>query len=242
MCLPAGSGPWRRLQWRRPHGDRSLQPVPSGLPSLPGRAHPAHAPRARNTQNEADPAPLPLGASTSRRLRTSVSLRSGPVGRLRLVRGARPSAKASRTARHPVRARRAVVTGRLDGASTRADVRGLSSHRSRVDGAGVHGRPDDGAASGTVSSSAPSIATAAGPSAMTWCTFRYKPTRPPGSPGRNHVSHSGRDRSRWRRRNSARVNARQLPAAVGEQVNRVPAGAGAPRLAVLGGMCGLAGK
>ena len=35
---------------------------------------------------------------------------------------------------------------------------------------------------------------------------------------------------------------RQLPAAVGEQVNRVPAGAQAPRLAVLGGMCGLAGK
>ena len=35
---------------------------------------------------------------------------------------------------------------------------------------------------------------------------------------------------------------RQLPAAVGEQVNRVPAGAEAPRLAVLGGMCGLAGK
>jgi hypothetical protein len=45
-----------------------------------------------------------------------------------------------------------------------------------------------------------------------------------------------------RRRNSARVNARQLPAAVGEQVNRVPAGVGAPRPPVLGGMCGLAGK
>ena len=35
---------------------------------------------------------------------------------------------------------------------------------------------------------------------------------------------------------------RQLPAAVGEQVDRVPAGAEAPGLVVLGGMCGLAGK
>ena len=108
------------------------------------------------------------GIPTRHSVRSSkAELRSGPISRVRLVRGAKPSAKASRTARHPARARRAVVTGRLEAASTRADVRRLSSHRSRVDGAGVHGHPDDGAASGTVSSSAPSIATAAGPSAMT---------------------------------------------------------------------------
>lgn len=35
---------------------------------------------------------------------------------------------------------------------------------------------------------------------MTWCSLTNRPMRASGSPGRNHISHSGRDRSRRRRR------------------------------------------
>ena len=140
------------------------------------------------------------------------SLRSGPIGRLRLVRGARCSAKASRQAGQVRCARRSVAIGsaRLDSARSSPWVRRrrLSDNSSPADGtgAGVQGRPAGPAASAARSKSAPKAATPATPSAMAWCIRRNRPTCPRGRPGKNHASHSGREGSSRCRRNCSHAS------------------------------------
>ena len=85
--------------------------------------------------------------------------------------------------------RRTVVTGVMMADSTRSSPairrRRLSSKSSQVDGVGVrvHGPGLCSGDTGARSRKAPSAATPATPSAIAWCIFMNKPTRPPGRPG-----------------------------------------------------------
>jgi hypothetical protein len=55
------------------------------------------------------------------------------------------------------------------------------------------------------SRNAPKAATPATLSAMAWCTFMTRPTRACARPGRNHICHSGRDRSSRRCRSCSQA-------------------------------------
>ena len=147
-------------------------------------------------------------------------LRSGPTIWSRLVRGVGGAENIPRVAENMSCSFRAVDTGRAraENAPPTPAVRRrrLSAARARAGGtgAGVHGRTDPAGARGVASRKVPRVATPAMPSAMAWCMRAYRPIRRSGSPVRNHISHSGRDRSRRRRSCSAtRSSAASSPGA-----------------------------
>jgi hypothetical protein len=149
---------------------------------------------------------------TSSLLRISASRRSEPTRRFRLVSGARPSPKASRTAGQPRRISRTVSPGwasldrKVRPAWARLDTLSRNSAMFEGIGAGVRRDADGAAASGVKSRNAPKAATPATPSATAWCSFINSPTRPCARPGRNHNSHRGRDRSSGRRRSRSHAD------------------------------------
>ncbi len=139
--------------------------------------------------------------------RMTARLRSAPTTWSRLVRGVGCAENMPRVADTTSCTCRAVVLGRPraeNAPPTPAAWRrrlSASSERAGGTGAGVHGRTGPAGVPGVASRNSPRVATPAMPSAMAWCMRANRPICRSGSPVRNHISHSGRDRSRRRRRN-----------------------------------------
>ena len=163
------------------------------------RAPPATA--ASTTSFTFAPCSWAAAFTRARSARTSRRSRRRPTGTFSDVRGARPSAAYPRIAAAAARIFVRHVPGRDRHATAprrRSRMRRTSSANSSPAvgrGAGIHGGAVAGGASAVTSSSAPSEAMEAMPSAITWWERISIPTRPPSSPVRNHSSQSGRDRA-----------------------------------------------
>ena len=164
---------------------------------------------ARRTSFTVAPCACATALTSSRVVRITARLRSGPTIRSRLVRVAGSSARSSRIAGQASRACRSVVPGRMSIDPARLTSRRcrwtLSLNRSRSDGGGVgvHGDAGVTGAPGSASRKAATVVIAAMPSAIEWCSFTNMATRPPGSPGMNHIRQSGRDGSNRSLRSSS---------------------------------------